>query len=61
MSGRPRPTGPVGPHNALTPARARRPRCCPPSARAEQKSAQDVNTAVKAKLDKSLTLLESSP
>ncbi|MFC9547778.1 ABC transporter substrate-binding protein [Streptomyces sp. SID9913] len=28
---------------------------------AEQKSAQDVNTAVKAKLDKSLTLLESSP
>ncbi|MBD9732181.1 ABC transporter substrate-binding protein [Streptomyces sp. H28] len=28
---------------------------------AEQKSAQDVNAAVKAKLDKSLTLLESSP
>lgn len=28
---------------------------------AEQKSAQDVNAAVEAKLDKSLTLLESSP
>jgi osmoprotectant transport system substrate-binding protein len=29
--------------------------------KAEQKSAEEVNTAVKAKLDKSLTLLESSP
>src|SRR5690606_9074502 len=34
VSRRPQTTAPAGPHDTLIPARPRRPRCCPPSARA---------------------------